>query len=78
VARSKGLDPLAAVGIDVASDEPFGGVDEPLMVVYAKGRARPLHEVSFLLGRLAGQVLSRARLVLLPELREPVTHALGL
>jgi HD superfamily phosphohydrolase len=78
VARSRGFDGTAAVGIDVASDEPFGGVDEPLMVVYAKGRARPLHEVSFLLGRLAGQALSRARLVMLPELREPITHALGL
>ncbi len=48
------------------------------MVVYAKGPARPLHEVSFLLGRLAGQVLSRVRLVLAPELRERVTDALGL
>jgi hypothetical protein len=48
------------------------------MVVYAKGKARPLHEVSFLLSRLAGQVLTRLRLVLAPELREPVTHALGL
>jgi hypothetical protein len=47
-------------------------------VVYARGAARPLHEVSFLLGRLAGQVLSRVRLVLAPELREPVTDALGL
>jgi hypothetical protein len=34
--------------------------------------------VSFLLGRLAGQVVSRVRLVLAPELREPVIHALGL
>jgi hypothetical protein len=49
-----------------------------LLVVYAKGPARPLHEVSFLLGRLAGQVLSRVRLILAPELRAPVTHALGL
>ena len=78
VARSRGLDPRAYVGLDVASDEPLGGSDEPLMVVYAKGPARPLHEVSFLLGRLAGQALSRVRLVLSPELREPVTHALGL
>jgi hypothetical protein len=48
------------------------------MVVYAKGPARPLHEVSFLLGRLAGQVLSRVRVVLAPELRDRVTNALGL
>ncbi|MGO9834619.1 MAG: HD domain-containing protein [Polyangiaceae bacterium] len=78
VARANGYDPDAYVGLDVASDEPFGGQDDPLMVVYSKGPARPLREVSFLLGRLAGQVLSRLRLVLAPELREPVTDALGL
>jgi HD superfamily phosphohydrolase len=78
VAASRGLDAGTYVGLDVASDEPFGGEATPLMVVYAKGPARPLHEVSFLLGRLAGQALSRVRLVLAPELREPVTHALGL
>jgi uncharacterized protein len=77
IAASRGLDPDAYVGLDVASVEPFGGEDGPLMVVYAKGPARPLHEVSFLLSRLAGQVLSRVRLILAPELREPVTHALG-
>ena len=78
VARSRGFDPRTHVGLDVASVEPFGGEAAPLMVVYAKGPARPLHEVSFLLGRLAGQVLSRVRLVLAPELRDPVIHALGL
>jgi hypothetical protein len=78
VARARGFDPDAYVGLDVARDEPFGAQEDPLMVVYAKGRARPLAEVSFLLGRLAGQVLARLRLVLAPELREPVTHALGL
>jgi HD superfamily phosphohydrolase len=78
VARHRGCDPDVYVGVDVASDEPFGARDAPLTVVYSKGPARPLHEVSFLLGRLAGQVLSRVRLVLAPELREPVTHALGI
>jgi HD superfamily phosphohydrolase len=78
VASAHGLDVDAYVGLDEAADEPFGGQGAPLMVVYAKGPARPLHEVSFLLGRLAGQVLSRVRLVLAPELRGPVTHALGL
>ncbi|MGH7269428.1 MAG: HD domain-containing protein, partial [Polyangiaceae bacterium] len=78
VARQRGFDPDAYVGLDVASAEPLGGDAAPLMVVYAKGPARPLHEVSFLLGRLAGQVLSRVRLILAPELRDPVTRALGL
>jgi HD superfamily phosphohydrolase len=77
VASARGLDPDVYVGLDVATDEPFGGQGAPLLVVYAKGPARPLQEVSFLLGRLAGQVLSRVRLVLAPELREAVTHALG-
>jgi hypothetical protein len=78
VAASRGLDPDAYVGLDIASDLPFGGELDPLMVVYSKGPARPLHEVSFLLHRLAGEEISRVRLVLAPELREPVTHALGL
>lgn len=78
VAKQHGLDPTSYAGLDEASDEPFGGQAAPLAVVYAKGPVRPLHEVSFLLGRLAGQTLSRVRLVLAPELREPVTHALGL
>jgi HD superfamily phosphohydrolase len=77
VARSRGLDADVYVGLDTATDEPFGGEAAPLLVVYAKGPARPLHEVSFLLGRLAGQVLTRVRLVMAPELREAVTHALG-
>ncbi len=78
IAKRHGLDPDAYVGLDFATVEPFGGSEDPLMVFYAKGPARPLHEVSFLLGRLAGQTLSRVRLVLSPELRAPVTHALGL
>ncbi len=78
VATSRAFDPDQYVGLDVASDEPFGAESGPLMVVYAKGPARPLHEVSFLLSRLAGQVLSRVRLVIAPELRDPIIDALGL
>jgi HD superfamily phosphohydrolase len=79
IAVHRGLDASACVGLDIASVEPFEGKEgDGLMVVFAKGPARPLREVSFLLGRLAGQVLSRVRLILAPELREPVTHALGL
>jgi HD superfamily phosphohydrolase len=77
VALRNGLDPDVHVGLDVATDEPFGGEAAPLLVVYAKGPPRPLHEVSFLLGRLAGQVLSRVRLVMAPEIRDEVTRALG-
>lgn len=77
VAVSRGLDPDLYVALDVASDTPFGGEAEPLMVVYAKGPARPLSDVSFLLARLAGQVMSRVRLIVAPELREEITRALG-
>ena len=77
VAKKHGLDPDLYVALDVASDTPFGGEAEPLMVVYAKGPARPLSDVSFLLARLAGQVMSRVRLIVAPELRDDVTRALG-
>jgi HD superfamily phosphohydrolase len=77
VAVSRGFDPNLYVALDVASDTPFGGEAEPLMVVYAKGPARPLRDVSFLLARLAGHAVSRVRLILAPELRDDVTSALG-
>jgi HD superfamily phosphohydrolase len=77
VAVAHKLDPDVYVGLDVASDIPFGAEREPLMVVFAKGPARPLSDVSFLLTRLAGQVLSRVRLVFAPELRDDVMRALG-
>ncbi len=77
VAKQHGLPPELYVALDVASDTPFGGEAEPLMVVYAKGPARPLSDVSFLLARLAGQVMSRTRLIVAPELRDDITRALG-
>jgi len=78
IAVARGFDPSVHVGLDSATVTPFGGESEPLRVVFAKGPARPLSEVSFLLARLAGQVLERVRLVLAPELRAEVTQALGL
>ena len=77
IAKSKGLDPDLYVGLDVASDTPFGAEAEPLVVVYQKGPARPLSDVSFLLARLAGQVMSRVRLIIAAELRDDVTRALS-
>ena len=77
IAEKRGLDPDVYVGLDVSTDTPFGGEPEPLMVVFAKGPARPLSDVSFILARLAGQVLSRVRLIVAPELREEITLALG-
>jgi HD superfamily phosphohydrolase len=78
VAQRRGLNPDLYVALDVASDTPFGGGDdESLMVVYAKGPARKLRDVSFLLARLAGETMSRVRLVVAPELRDDITRALG-
>jgi uncharacterized protein len=77
IAVTRGFDPDHYVGLDVAMDTPFGGETDPLYVVFAKGPARPLSDVSFLLARLAGQVLSRVRLIIAPELRDDVTRALS-
>ena len=77
IAAEKGLDPDLHVGLDVAADTPFGGEIDPLMVVFAKGPARSLSDTSFLLARLAGQVMSRVRLVFASELREDVVRAFG-
>lgn len=76
IARDRGLDPDMYVGLDVAGDVPFGADAEPLMVVFAKGPARPLAEVSFLLNRLAGQVVARVRIICAAELRDALMDAL--
>ncbi len=78
IAVARGLDPDAYVGLDVATDTPFEDGAAVPVVIFAKGPPRPLREVSFLLGRLAGQVLSRVRLIVAPEIRDDVTRALGL
>jgi hypothetical protein len=78
VATSRGFDADYYVGLDVAEDTPFGAEADPLMVIFAKGPPRPLSDVSFILARLAGQVMSRVRLIIAPELREDVTRALGM
>lgn len=77
VAEAHGLDPDVYVGLDVAEDTPFGAEADPLMVVFSKGPARPLSEVSFLLSRLAGQVMSRVRLIFANELREDLVRAVS-
>lgn len=77
IAKARGYDPDLYVGLDVAADTPFGAEADPLMVVFAKGPARPLSDVSFLLARLAGQVMSRVRLIVVPELRDEIAQALA-
>lgn len=76
LAKARGLDPSFYVGIDVADDVPFSDADDPLAVVYANGVTRKPGDVSFLLGRLRGERLVRARLVFAPELRDAVERAI--
>ena len=76
VTLAQGLDADAYVGLDVAADVPFEAMRAPL-VVFAKGPARRIDEVSFLLSRLANQELSRVRLIFAPELREAITRAVS-
>jgi uncharacterized protein len=76
IASANGFDPELAVGCDVAEVEAFDATDTPIQVVYQKGRPRVLHEVSFVLARLANQTLERVRLIVVPEIREQVVAAL--
>jgi HD superfamily phosphohydrolase len=75
-ARERGLDPRYYVALDRASDVPYPA-DAELRVISPDGRARDLSQVSFLLGRLKGERLSRTRLVFAPELREQLRQALA-
>jgi HD superfamily phosphohydrolase len=77
VARKHRLDPDVFVGLDAPSTLAFDDADDPLMVVFPTGAPRPLAEVSFLLGRLAGQRVERVRLVFAPELRDDIRRALA-
>jgi HD superfamily phosphohydrolase len=77
VAVRRGLEPRVFVGLDAASTLAFDAGDEPPMVVFPSGAPRPLAEVSFLLGRLAGQRVERVRLVFAPELRDDIRRALS-
>ncbi|MCC6901224.1 MAG: HD domain-containing protein [Polyangiaceae bacterium] len=75
VAASAGLDPEIYVGLDCASDLPFDDSDGSLSVIFPTGAPRRPGDVSYLLGRLRGQRLSRVRLVFAEELREAVVRA---
>jgi HD superfamily phosphohydrolase len=74
-----GFDPRYYVGLDEASDVPFNGSTDPLEVIFPDNVARAPRDVSFLLGRLWGERLTRTRLVFPKELRDEVlAHASSL
>ena len=69
--------PESYVGLDIASETPLSADDDPPRVAMSDGRTRPLHEVSFLLGRLYGATFSEVRLIFPAELRDPIRRALA-
>jgi hypothetical protein len=77
VVAAAGGDPRYDVHVDEAVVVPFNeeGKD-PMMVLFAKGPARPLREVSFLLERIAGAAIRRVRVVMAPEHRDRLVAAL--
>jgi HD superfamily phosphohydrolase len=76
IAKRQGLSPKSYVGLDVAADTPFSDHDDPLTVAFPHGDARKPGDVSFLLGRLRGETVTRARLIFAPELRDAVRAAI--
>lgn len=77
IAEEKGLDPDMYVGLDLATDRPYDDTHEALTVVFPDGSQKRPADVSFLLGRLRGQDLTRVRLIFAAELRESIVEALG-
>lgn len=77
LSEDAGLDPEIYVGLDVPSVDTFDDSKDPLTVVFPDGSERRPAEVSFLLGRLRGQTLSRPRVIYPPEIRERLLSELG-
>jgi uncharacterized protein len=76
-ATKAGLDPDLHVGLDLATDTPFDDTNDTLLVAYKREAPKRPADVSFLLGRLNGEALTRVRLILAQELRDQVAQALG-
>jgi HD superfamily phosphohydrolase len=76
IAKRQGLSPKSYVGLDVAADTPFTDHDDPLTVAFPRGGSKKPGDVSFLLGRLRGETVTRARLIFAPELRESIHAAI--
>ncbi len=77
IAKQAGLADGSYVGLDIATDTPFSDEDDPLAVVFPHGAARKPGDVSFLLGRLRGETVTRARLIFAPELRDAIRAAVA-
>lgn len=77
IAQSQGFDPDIYVGLDRAVLVPYDDSKQKLRVLFPDGHTQPLHEVSFLLGRLRGQKLEKVRLLFPAEIREHVQRELA-
>lgn len=76
IAERRGLSPESYVGVDAPSVVAFEE-KVPTPVRFRDGTEQAPSEVSFLLGRLRGETLSRPRILFADELRVEVERALG-
>jgi hypothetical protein len=77
LAEDVGLDPDVYVGLDAPSVDTFDDSKDRLTVIFPDHSERRPGEVSFLLGRLRGQTLTRPRVIYPPEIREALLAELG-
>lgn len=77
LAKEAHLDPEIYVGLDVPQVATFDDSKDPLTVLFPDGTERRPGEVSFLLGRLRGQTLTRPRVIYPPEIRDALLAELG-
>lgn len=77
LSEDAGFDPSIYVGLDAPSVATFDDSKDPLTVLFPDGSERRPAEVSFLLGRLRGQTLSRPRVIYPPEIRDQLLSQLG-
>jgi uncharacterized protein len=76
LAIKAGFDPDVYVGVDRAVLLPYDDSKQKLRVLFPHGDSQPLHEVSFLIGRLRGQRLEKVRLLVPSEVRDALRDVL--
>ncbi len=77
VAKKAGFVPEIYIGLDAPTLIPFDDSNDPLTVIFPDGSEQKPGDVSFILGRLRGQILQRPRLFFPEELRDDIARALG-
>lgn len=77
IAAHHGFDPDVYVMVDRALLIPYDDSKQQLRVIFPDGASQPLHDVSFLLGRLRGQRLEKVRLLFPAEISDVVRREVG-